>query len=130
MGGTGRFLSRIFLWTYERGSWQYDVAVVLIVVFVLLTPGHWFHDQPEVGVPASAAHVQLIEDAGGKQTYRVDARILVPPEQTPQLQNQLHTALQKTLPDLRGARFEIAKIEAVRDDLGTVTAYRVTIQRK
>ena len=130
MAGPGQILSRIFLWTYERGSWQYDLAVILILVFVLLTPGKWFHDQPDVGDPASATNVQLVTDANGEQTYRVDARILAPPEQAPQLQSQLHTALQKTLPDLRSTRFEISKIEAERDDKGTVIAYRVTLRRK
>lgn len=130
MAGIGQIFSRIFLWTYERGSWQYDLAVILILVFVLLTPGKWFHDQPVVGEPASPSHVRLLTDANGEQTYRVDARILAPPEQAPQLQNQLHSALQKTLPDLHGARFEISKIEAVRDDQGTVIAYQVTIHRK
>ena len=130
MAGIGRMISRIFLWTYERGSWQYDAAVILIVAFVLLTPGSWFRDQPDVGDPAAASHVRLVTDAAGEQTYRVDARVLAPPERTPQLQNQLHGALQKTLPDLRGGRFEISKIDAVRDDEGTVIAYEVTIRRK
>lgn len=130
MTGAGQILSRIFLWTYERGSWPYDLAVILILIFVLLTPGKWFRDQPEVGEPASAAHVQLVTDNHGEQTYRVDARILAPPEQAPQLQNQLHNALQKTLPDLHGARFEISRIEAERDAQGTVVAYQVTVHRK
>ena len=34
----GQILNRIFFWSYERGTWQYDVAVALILVFVLLTP--------------------------------------------------------------------------------------------
>jgi len=131
MAEIGRMLSRIFLWTHERGSWQYDVAVVVIVAFVLLTPSEWFRDQPSVGDPAAASHIRLVSgDRGGEQVYQVDARVLAPPERTPQLQNQLHGALQKTLPDLRGGRFEISKIEAVRDELGTVIAYQVTIRRK
>jgi len=128
----GSFFSRVFLWTYERGTWQYDLAVVLIVVFVLLTPAKWFHDQPQVGEPVTATYVKLVTGAGpqGERTYRVDARILAPPEQTPQLQKQLHNALQKTLPDLNSARFEISRIEAERDDQGTVIAYQVTIRKK
>ena len=62
------------------------------------------------------------------QTYRVDARVLAPPEKTPALQNDLHNALKKALPDLRNGRFSITKIEAVRDEQGTVIAYQVEIQ--
>jgi hypothetical protein len=130
MASAGRILSRICFWTYERGSWQYDVAVAAIVVFVLLTPAKWFHDQPEVGAPASPGRVALVSESGGQATYRVDALLLAPPAQTPQLQNQLHGALQKSLPVLRSARFEILEIEPVRNAEGTVTAYQVTIRRK
>jgi hypothetical protein len=129
MAKIGRILSRALFWSYERGSWQYDLAVALIVMFVLLTPAKWFHDQPEIGAPASHA-VDLVSETKGQTTYRVDARVLAPPEQTPQLQNQLHGALQKALPDLSHARFEILKIEPLRDEQGNVNAYQVTIHRK
>jgi hypothetical protein len=122
-------ISRIFFWSYERGTWQYDLAVVAIVLFVLLTPPRWFHDQPEVGLPAAPGQVQLVSDGGGAQVYRVDARVLAPPIKTPALENDLHNMLQKSLPDLRSGRFEIAKIEAERDAQGTVIAYNVEIRR-
>ena len=41
-------VSTIF-WSYERGSWPYDVLVVVIVIFVLATPRSWFHDRPQAG---------------------------------------------------------------------------------
>lgn len=121
--------SRIFFWSYERGTWQYDVAVVAIVLFVILTPPRWFHDQPEVGLPAAAGQVQLVSDGSSAQIYRVDARVLAPPIKTPALENDLHNMLQKSLPDLRSGRFAIAKIEAERDAQGTVIAYKVEIRR-
>lgn len=43
MGVIGRFL----FWDYPRGSWQYDVMVALIVVFIFVTPRDIFHDQPK-----------------------------------------------------------------------------------
>jgi hypothetical protein len=64
-----------------------------------------------------------------RQTYRVDARVLAPPEKTPALQNDLHNALKKALPDLRNVRFTILNIEPVRDEQGTVIAYQVEIHR-
>lgn len=131
MASLGRILSRTFFWSYERGTWQYDIAVAAILLFVLATPRRWFHDEPEVGLPASSGQVQLVgQDATGHETYRVDARVLAPPERTPQLQNDLHNALQKAQEDLHSGRFSIAKIEAERDEHGTVVAYRVEISRK
>ena len=128
MASPGKILSRIFFWSYERGTWQYDVAVGVILIFVFL-PKSWFRDQPQMGLPAVATgQVQLLSQEGGRQTYRVDARILAPPVQTPALANELHNALRKSLPDLHDGRFEIAKIEAVRDGQGAVIAYQVEIR--
>jgi hypothetical protein len=131
MAGLKRILSKTLFWSYERGTWQYDVAVVLILIFVLLTPRGWFRDQPQVGMPAASDQVQLVlfSDHGHRQEYRVDARVLAPREQTPALQNELHQALQRGLPDLRDGHFSITKIEAVRDENGNVIAYEVEIRR-
>jgi hypothetical protein len=130
MASPDQFFSRIFFWSYERGSWQYDLAVIAILIFVLLTPGRWFHDQPTREVPASSAQVELVKETGNQQTYKVDARILTPPERMPQLQNELHRALQKAESSLQNGRFEITDVEAVRDAQGAVIAYQVALHKK
>jgi len=127
MASLGQILSKTFFWSYERGTWQYDVAVILILAFVLATPRSWFHDKPESGGPASPGQVLLISRDGNRQTYRVDAHILAPPTKLA-LQNGLHTALQEALPELHNGNFSIAKIEPVHDDQGTVVAYQVEIR--
>lgn len=130
MASLGQILSKTFFWAYERGTWQYDAAVILILVFVLLTPREWFHDEPQMGLPANApGQVLLLNEQGESKTYRVDARILAPPQQTPALENELHNALQKALPELRNKRFTIAKIDPIRDEQGTVIAYHVELHR-
>jgi len=126
MASLGRVLSKTLFWSYERGTWPYDVAVILILVFALLTPRNWFRDQPQGGEPAAPGQVQLLFKEGNRQTYRVDAHILAPPTKLA-LQNDLHTALQEALPELRN-NFSISKIEALRDEQGTVTAYQVEIR--
>jgi len=64
-------LKRFILWEYPRASWQYDVIVGAIVVFIFVTPhfvnfgdrpkaasvaivrgGYWIEPQQLVGVPA------------------------------------------------------------------------------
>jgi hypothetical protein len=131
MAGLGTILKRTFFWSYERGTWQYDIAVVIILIFVFLPRG-WFHDEPAVGLAATApGQVALVAgtDKSDRQTYRVDARVLAPPERTPALQNELHSALRKALPELSNGRFSIINIEPVRDEQGTVIAYQVEIHR-
>jgi len=129
MAGIGQILRRTFFWSYERGTWQYDLAVILIVLFVLATPTRWFHDQPQVGLPANSTQVeQLSTSADGTLVYRVDARVLAPPERTPALSNELHSALQKSRGDLSDGAFSIRKIEAIRDEQGNVIAYQVEVR--
>lgn len=127
MASLGQILSKTFFWSYERGAWQYDVAVILILVFVLLTPRNWFKDKPASGAPVAPGQVQLISHEGNRLTYRVDARILAPPTKLA-LQNDLHTALQEALPELHNGAFSIAKIEPLRDEQGTVIAYHVEVR--
>jgi hypothetical protein len=130
MASLGQIFSKTFFWAYERGTWQYDAAVILILIFVLATPRAWFHDQPQMGLPANApGQVVLVSEQGDSKIYRVDARILAPPVQTPALENELHNALQKALPEFGNKSFTISKIEPVRDEQGTVIAYHVEIRR-
>lgn len=130
MASLSQIISKTFFWAYERGTWQYDLAVFLILIFVLVTPRSWFRDQPQMGLPASApGQVTLVHEDGANKTYRVDARVLAPPEQTPALQNELHNALGKAIPELSSKRFTITKIEPERDGQGNVVAYQVELHR-
>jgi hypothetical protein len=129
MAGLGQILNRTFFWSYERGTWQYDLAVGLILVFVLLTPSRWFNDQPQVGMPVNTGQVQLLSAPGGSERYRVDARVLAPPVRTPALSNDLHNAMKNALPGLQDGGFTISKIEPIRDEKGAVIAYEVEIHR-
>lgn len=35
-------MKNFILWTYQRGTWQYDIFCLLIVAFIFLTPKAWF----------------------------------------------------------------------------------------
>jgi hypothetical protein len=35
-------LKKILFWSYERGSWQYDIMCVLILAFIFLPPNRIF----------------------------------------------------------------------------------------
>jgi len=125
----GRILLRILFWSYERGSWPYDVMVVAIILFVLLTPRSWFHDQPQVGVPVSVAQVKLVEEnpSSNIRIYRVDAGLLAP-KQTPELQQKTHEILSQNVQELKGRTFAIVKIELVRGENGEVLGYNVSVK--
>ena len=125
-----RILSRTVFWSYERGTWPYDVAVAAIVVFVLLTPRHWFHDEPQIGPPSSVQGVVLLAEdpATSAKTYRVDARLLASPVRTPELEHDLHDAVRKNVREFQGRTFQIVRIEPVRGDNGTVVSYDIWVK--
>jgi hypothetical protein len=125
-----RILVRTVFWSYERGTWPYDVAVIGIVVFVLLTPRGWYHDQPQVGPALTPAEVQLVVDdaATGQKTYRLDARLIASLVNTPQFDKDIHDLLRKNVAELRARRFEVKQVEAVRKGDGTIIFYDVSIK--
>jgi hypothetical protein len=125
-----RAIVRVVLWSYERGTWQYDLAVLGIVLFVLFSPLYIrYSDQPSIGPAPSSALVQLrTVEAGQIATYRVDARLLATPIRTPELEHDLHETVQKNVPDLNHGHFEILRIDPIRGEGGTVAYYDVSVK--
>jgi hypothetical protein len=123
---------RTVFWSYERGSWPYDVVVFVIVLFVLATPSHWFHDQPQVSAVASSKVQFRSQDfAGQTHTYRLDASVLPLDKRTssasPELERETHDILARTVDDLRDQSFQVVRIEPVRSQDGSVASYDVTV---
>jgi len=127
-----RILTRTVFWSFERGTWPYDVAVAVIVVFVLLSPRSWFHDQPPLGPPPDTAMVQLrdADVSDGTRTYRVSAKLLVSSAKVPEseLEHQLHEAVRQNVETLQKSRLEILRIEPIRADDGSIVYYDVSIK--
>jgi hypothetical protein len=121
-----RTIVRVLFWSYERGTWQYDLAVGGIVLFVLFSPlVIHYTDQP----PPAAALVELRAVAPGQiATYRVDARLLATPTRTPELEHDLHETVQKNVQDLNHGRFEIVRIDPIRGEGGTIAFYDVSVK--
>jgi hypothetical protein len=134
MGRVWRAIGRAIFWSYERGSWPYDVMCGLILLFVLLTPRGWFHDRPQTGLLASGLVQLIMEDStAGTQTYRVDAKAFRPEKRatraTPELERETHDFLSRTADDLKGQPFQVLRIDPVFTGDGSVATYDVTIKR-
>ena len=71
------FLRAVF-WSYERGSWQFDVIVLAILAFIFLSPRSWFQDRPTLQLTDLRHNQGFVEVAHGKDTasYLVDARLV------------------------------------------------------
>jgi hypothetical protein len=119
-------------WSYERGSWPYDLMVILIVIFVLLTPRQWFRDQPQVPAVASTSIQLLGDDALARtHTYRIDATAFALEKRTakptPELERETHDLLGRTVAELKDRTFQIVTIEPVLTNAGAVVFYDVTV---
>jgi hypothetical protein len=127
-----RGLVGTIFWSYERGSWPYDLVVILIVLFVLATPRHWFHDQPQSDALASTSVQVVSEDSSTQtQTYRLDAKLLAPEKRaaksTPELERETHDILGRTVEDLKGRTFQVVRIDPIQASDGSVQYYDVMI---
>jgi len=127
-----RGVGRVIFWSFERGSWPYDVMVVAILLFVLMTPRKWFHDEPHASVLASS-DVQIVsqDTDSDTRTYRLDAKAL-PPEKratksTPELERETHDILGRTAGDLKGQTFQVVRIDPALSSGGSVLYYDVTV---
>jgi hypothetical protein len=128
-----RSVVRTIFWSYERGSWPYDLMVLAILAFVLLTPRGWFHDQPQ-NAALAAADIQLLtqDDADRTRIYRLNAGLLPVPKRasryTPELEREIHEILGKSVDDLKGLTFQITNIRPVGGDDGAVLYYDVELK--
>jgi len=132
MGTLWRGLVRVVFWSYERGSFPYDVAVAAIVVFVLFSPRSWFEDRPQPeAVTASAVAPAMVELRGsdpvdGAPIYRVDARLIT---QDADLEQQLRQAVRKhAYQPPRNSGFEVLRVAPVRGRDGDIAYYDVCIK--
>jgi len=80
MSGLLNGIKRSILWDYPRASWQYDVMVAVILLFIFATPRDWFRDQPR-----ASSVVMLPATHGSMQAFWIEPALLddVPDSQRP-----------------------------------------------
>jgi hypothetical protein len=49
-------IKNILLWSYDRGTWQYDLLCLLIIGTIFLLPGRFFGDRDRVAVKSVRAN--------------------------------------------------------------------------
>ncbi|HXE74410.1 MAG TPA: hypothetical protein VNN18_02075 [Candidatus Xenobia bacterium] len=117
----GRTLKGFVLWSYDRGTWQYDVMVALIVLFVLFAPSRWFHDQP-VYNPWQARDIMRLDKEPEGVRYRVSAELLAAYDPDP------HRAAGEVFAQNLPHRFHIVRIQEVKDEDAEVVWYDVWVR--
>ncbi len=118
------FLLRSIFWSYERGSWQYDVICAVILAFIFLTPRSWFQDRPTLQL-TDLRHVQGVVEVGyakNVRTYQIDARLvesLAADKPEDAIREILERRLKKPPP--------IKSIEPIRDQNNVILGYTVVV---
>jgi hypothetical protein len=115
-----------FFWSYERGSWQYDVIVAAILAFIFLTPRAWLRHETKLGM-VDLRHIQgVVEVAHDKaqHTYMMDARLLQ--SRSPEAPE---AAAQDILQERLGKQLRVLSVEAVRDQAGVILSYKVVVEQ-
>jgi hypothetical protein len=122
-------ISKYIFWTYERGSFHYDVMVTLILLFLFVSPRFIdFKDKPVAEIPLHASEV-LVREQGSTAT---DARFVFEIRA-----EDLHGAT--TDADVRAAILNVIEpisgsvtlltVKPISDAKGKVVAYNATVLR-
>jgi hypothetical protein len=92
---------RLIFWDFPRASWQYDLVVGLILIFIFATPHSFFRDQPR------AASVILM---GSNQVF-IPNEVL---ENVPVEQRAARAAA--LIHEKIGKTWHVNKVEPLRDE--------------
>ena len=124
-----RTIANTVFWSYDRGTWPYDLLVGAIVLFVIFSPSKWFSDKAQVAPTPHVSQVLLQgEDAAGLKVYRVDFHMLVNEPRPGELERRAHDVLKKNVDELRGRTFQVVRIKPVTGEDGTVHSYDVSVK--
>lgn len=127
-------LRSYFWWTYERGSFHYDVMVTLILIFLFLGPRFIdFKDRPVETVALHSSEV-LVKEAGttdgsSRFIYQIRADdIQQATKGTATDDADLRSAIVRIIEPIAG-EVTLERYEPVRDAQGRIIAYDAWITR-
>ena len=117
LGKLWGFVRPVLFWEYRRGSWQYDVIVVVILAFIFLTPRSVFNDQPQ------SPNVREVKTLGAEQYTQV---FLMEPGAIEGMEGEeMMSAFQEMLRRRTGRDLQVVETRPTSNEQGEVTAYLV-----
>jgi hypothetical protein len=128
-----KILNSYFWWSYERGSFHYDVMVTLILVFLFVSP-HFidYNDRPVETVALHSSEV-LVKEAGqsnGSARFIYQIRADMPGGPQPgQSDDERRTAILRVIEPISG-EVTLDHYDTVYDSSGKkVVAYNAVVVR-
>jgi hypothetical protein len=119
-----RLIRSYVLWSYERGTFHYDVMVTLILLFVFFTP-YWvnYKDKPIERNPHPTG-VSVLPDTEGGFLYQLEGTAVSAKED-----GEVREQLLGIIEPIAGGAVTITRYQAVRDSKGSIVSYKVWVQR-
>jgi hypothetical protein len=124
-----RLIRNYLFWSYERGSFHYDVMVTMILLFLFVGPLFInFKDKPVPKIPMHTSEV-LVREAGssgnsGRFVYEISREDLGDAASDTDLRNAMLAVIQPI-----AGNVTIQGYKAIADAKGKVLAYDVTVLR-
>ncbi len=135
-GGGGNFSLNFFrtlweglmgaiFWTYRRGSWQYDILVLLILSFIFFTPRSWIGDQSVPFVRDVNVDSSHVPRPVGLETalHHIESELLKSRGQAP-----LAEALREILERKISHPLKLKSFTPVKNTQGVVLGYDVLVE--
>jgi hypothetical protein len=69
-------IRNVLLWSYERGTWQYDVLCLLIILAVFLIPSRYFGDRDRTK-PRQANEIKQVASKAGAIYHEINRKDLM-----------------------------------------------------
>jgi hypothetical protein len=118
-------LRRYFYWTYERGSFHYDVMVTFIIAFIFITPRFInYKDKPAESIPLQASQVLVNAEGDDSFIYTVRAADVAGAHTEEDRQD----AMLRVIEPIAGT-VEIDHDQPIIDANGRTVAYKVWVTR-
>ncbi len=124
MNAIGRTIRDFVLWSYERGTIQYDVMVTLILLFLFLSPYFINYKDKPVQHNPNAAGVTINTDGKGGFIYQIEGSAVSAGDD-----GAVRTELLKIIEPISG-EVNITKVVPMKDSAGHVLVYKVWVQKE
>jgi len=124
-----KLIKSYFWWTYERGSFHYDVMVTLILLFLFLSPRLIdFKDKPVETVALHASEVLVKEAGSTEESSRFLYQIRADDMGGAVTDSERRAAILRVIEPISG-EVTLERYEPVYDAQGKVIAYDAWVLR-
>ncbi|HMF65742.1 MAG TPA: hypothetical protein VK608_16765 [Edaphobacter sp.] len=125
----GKLIKSYFWWTYERGSFHYDVMVTLILLFLFLSPRLIdFKDKPVETVALHASEVLVKEAGSTEESSRFLYQIRADDMGGAATDSERRAAILRVIEPISG-EVTLERYEPIYDAQGKVIAYDAWVLR-